>query len=141
MVLPLVLARVATVSFLLLLLTFFGYPEGAVSELFAGTLKLRYSSTPFSMKFPSWKISPHPVIPAPFSGPGSSVHVPDHDPVVQRPAKRFRIIGKSSVHKRELCSGDGLPTPKRWKRLVPLGTGPLRIEDDVPLLFPRTGVG
>ena len=124
------------------LLKFFGYPEGAVSELFAGTLKLRYSSTPFSMKFPSWTVSPHPVIPAPHSGPGSSVHFPDHDPVGQRPAKRFRITGKSSVHKRELCLGDGLPTPKRWKRLVPPGTGLLRIEDDVPtFLFPRTGVG
>ena len=85
---------------------------------------------------------PHPVIPVPFSGPGSSVHLPDHDPVVQRPAKRFRITGKSSVHKRELSSGDGLPTPKRWKRLVPPGTGLLRIEDGVPpFLFPRTGVG
>ena len=94
------------------------------------------------MKFPSWTVSPHPVFPAPFSGPGSSVHFPDHDPVGQRPAKRFRITGKSSVHKRELCFGDSLPTPKRWKRLVPPGTGRLRIEDDVPtFLFPRTGVG
>ena len=129
-------------QFLTPLLKFFGYPDGAVTELFAGTLKLRYSSTPFSMRFPSWTVSPHPVVPVPFSGPGSSVHFPDHDPMVQRPAKRFRITGKSSVHKRELCSGDGLPTPKRWKRLVPPGTGLLRIEDDVPpFLFPRTGVG
>ena len=149
-------------QFLTPLLNFFGYPDGAVTELFAGTLKLRYSSTPFSMRFPSWAVSPHPAVPVPFSGPGSSVHLPDHDPVVQRPAKRFRIIGKSSVHKRELqrpakrfriigkssvhkrelSSRDGLPTPKRWKRLVPSGTGPLWIEDGVPpFLFPRTGVG
>ena len=74
-------------QFLTPLLKFFGYPEGAVSELFAGTVKLRYSSTPFSMEFPSWTVSPHPVIPAPFSGPGSSVHFPDHDPVGQRPSK------------------------------------------------------
>ena len=139
MVSPLVLVRVATISFLTPLLKFFGYPDGVVTELFAGTLKLRYSSTPFSMRFPSWTVSPHPVIPVPFSGPGSSVHFPDHDPMA---AKRFRITGKSSVHKRELCSGDGLPTPKRWKRLVPPGTGHLGIKDDVPpFLFPRTGVG
>ena len=104
-------------QFLTPLLKFFGYPDGVVTELFAGTLKLRYSSTPFSMRFPSWTVSPHPVVPVPFSG-------------------------KSSVHKRELCSGDGLPTPKRWKRLVPPGTGHLGIKDDVPpFLFPRTGVG
>ena len=70
------------------------------------------------------------------------MHFPDHDPVVQRPAKRFRITGKSSAQKREPFSGDGLPTPKRWKGLVPQGTGLLRIEDGVPpFLFPRTGVG
>ena len=101
-------------QFLTPLLKFFGYTDGAVTELFAGTLKLRYSSTPFSMRFPSWTVSPHPVIPVPFSGPGSSVHLPDHDPVVQRPAKRFRITGKSSVHKRELSSGDGLPVSTSW---------------------------
>ena len=106
-------------QFLTPLLNFFGYPDGAVSELFAGTLKLRYSSTPFSMKFPSWTVSPHPVVPDPLSGPGPSVHFSDLVPVAARPAKRFRITGKSSVHKRELCSGDSLPTPKRWKRLVP----------------------
>ena len=94
------------------------------------------------MRFPSWVVSPHPVVPVPLSGPGPSVHFPDHDPEISRSAKRFRITGKSSVHKRELLSGDGLPTPKRWKRLVPPGTGSLRIEDDVPsFLFPRTGVG
>ena len=55
------------------------------------------------------------------SGPGPSVHFPDHDPVFECPAKRFRITGKSSAVRRELVSGDGLPTPKRWKRLVPQG--------------------
>ena len=74
--------------------------------------------------------------------PGPSVHFPDHDPVLERPAKRFRITGKSSASRREPFSGDGLPTPKRWKRLVPQGTGFMRIEDGVPpFLFPRTGVG
>ena len=94
------------------------------------------------MKFPSWTVSPHPVVPDPLPGPGPSVHFLDLDPVASRPAKRFRITGKSSVHKRELFSGDSLPTPKRWKRLVPPGTGLSRIEDGVPpFLFPRTGVG
>ena len=39
------------------LLNFFGYPDGAATELYNGTLKLRYSSTPFSKKFPSWSVS------------------------------------------------------------------------------------
>ena len=43
-------------QFLTPLLNFFGYPDGAVTELFNGTLKLRYSSTPFSKKFPSWPV-------------------------------------------------------------------------------------
>ena len=76
------------------------------------------------------------------SSPGRSVHFPDHVPVIERPAKRFRITGKSSALRRALVSGGDLPTPKRWKRLVPQGTGLLRIEDDLPsFLFPRTGVG
>ena len=76
------------------------------------------------------------------SGPGPSVHFPDHDPVLERPAKRLRIAGKSSASRREPFSGDGLPTPKRWKRLVPQGTGFKGIEDVVPpFLFLRTGVG
>ena len=123
-------------------LDFFGYPDGAVTELYNGTLKLRYSSTPFSKKLPSWSVSTLPGFPVGVPGPGPRMHFPDHDPVVQRPAKRFRIKGKSSAHRREPFSGDGLPTPKRWKRLVPQGTGSMRIEDGVPpFLFPRTGVG
>ena len=74
-------------QFLTPLLNFFGYPDGAATELFNGTLKLRYSSTPFSKKFPSWPVPDlsghYPVV---GSGPGPSVHFPDHDPVssVQR---------------------------------------------------------
>ena len=104
---------------------------------------LRYSSTPFSKKFPSWPIpviSGHHLVVG--SGPGPHAHFSDGDPVFERPAKRLRITGKSSAVRREPFSGDGLPTPKRWKRLVPQGTGILRIEDSVPsFLFPRTGVG
>ena len=60
----------------------------------------------------------------------------------KRPAKRVRITGKRFAVRRALVSGDGRPTPKRWKRLVPQGTGMLRIADDLPsFLFPRTGVG
>ena len=130
-------------QFLAPLLNFFGYPDGAAAELFNGTLKLRYSSTPFSKKFPSWPVpdlSDHSSVVG--SGPGPSVHFPDHDPVFERPAKRLRITGKSSAVRRALVSGDGLPTPKRWKRSVPQGTGMLRISDGLPpFLFPRTGVG
>ena len=43
-------------SILTPLLDFFGYPVGAATELYSGTLKLRYSSTPFSKKFPSCPI-------------------------------------------------------------------------------------
>ena len=76
------------------------------------------------------------------SGPGPSVHIRDHDPVLERPAKRLRISGKSSALRREPFSEEGLPTPKRWKRLVPQGTRLLGIEDSVlSFLFPRTGVG
>ena len=94
---------------------------------FNGTLKLRYSSTPFSSVVGS--------------GPGPSVHFPDRDPVMERPAKRFRITGESSAVSRAHDSFGDLPTPKRWKRLVPQGTELLRIEDDLPFVFPRTGVG
>ena len=76
------------------------------------------------------------------SGPGPSVHIQDHDPMLERPAKRLRITGKSSALRREPFSGEGLPTPKRWKRLAPQGTRVLGIEDSVlSFLFPRTGVG
>ena len=130
-------------QFLTLLLNFFGYPDGAAAELFNGTLKLRCSSTPFSKKFPSWSVSdPSGYLPVVGPGPGPSVHFPDHDPVLERPAKRLRIIGKGSALRREPFSGDGLPTNKRWRRSVPLGTGMLSIEDDLPpFLLPRTGVG
>ena len=108
-------------------------------------LKLRYSSTPFSKKFPSM---------AGFSSPLDVFRwlVPVLDPgfifqimilMLERPAKRFRITGKRSALRRERGSGEGLPTPKRWKRLVPQGTGAYGDRGIVclPFLFPRTGVG
>ena len=112
------------------MLDFFGYPVGTATELLGGTVKLRYSSSPFlAGNFPTGRIS---VV---GSGPGPSVHFPEQDPVMERPAKRARITGKSSAVRRARVSFGDLPTPKRWKEL-------LRIEDDLPpFLFPRTGVG
>ena len=87
MVSLLVLVRVATIGFLLRSSIFFGYPDGAVTELFNGTLKLRYSSTLFSRKFPSWPVSTLPgCLPVVGPGPGLSFHYPDLDPVVERPS-------------------------------------------------------
>ena len=112
------------------------------TELLYGTLKLRYSS-PFSRKFPSWPVPDlSSRISVVGSGPGPSVHFPDHDPVMERPAKRFCITGKSSAVRRARVSFGDLPTPERWKRLVPQGTLLLGTEEDLPpFLFPRTGVG
>ena len=96
------------------------------------------------MKFPSW---PVPDLSGRISGlvlvlDPVFVHFPDQDPVMERPAKRFRITGKSSAVRRALVSVGDLPTPKRWKWLVPQGTELLRIQEDLPpFLFPRTGVG
>ena len=85
------------------LLDFFGYPDGAATELFRGTLKLRFSSSPFPKRFPSWPVPDlsdgYPVVGC---GPG---------PVIERPAKRFRITGKSSGARRALDSRSDLPTP------------------------------
>ena len=102
------------------LLGFFGYPDGAATELESVTLKLRYSSTPFSKQFPTWSVTHHssssPVV---GPSPGFRIHVPDHDPVDQRLGKRFRITCKSSAYKRSLEVHWELPTPKRWKKVDP----------------------
>ena len=42
----------------------------------------------------------------------SRIRFPDRDPEGQRPAKRFRLIGKSSAHKRAHGFPGDLPTPK-----------------------------
>ena len=83
------------------LLDFFGYPEGAATELYNCTLKLRYSCLPFSKRFPSWPVPDLScVAPVVCASPGPRLHFPDGDPVNERPAKRFRITGKSSADKR-----------------------------------------
>ena len=61
----------------LLFSNFLGYPDGAATELFNGTLKLRYSSTPFSKKLPSWSVS-HPsldVLRVVVPGPGTRMFI------------------------------------------------------------------
>ena len=123
------------------LLDFFGYPDGAATELYSGTLKLRCSSTPFPRNFPLGRclIS---LVGIRCSGPGPSFHFPDGDTVREQPAKRFRITGKSSAVSGAHDSFGDLPTPKRWKRLVPQGTLFIGDEDGPPpFLFPRIGVG
>ena len=115
-------------QFLTPLLNFFGHPDGAVAEFFNGTSKLVGIYPPWLFTGGcSWSWTQYA-----FSGSWSCV----------RAAKRLRITGKSSARRREPFSGDGLPTPKRWGRLVPQGAGSMGIEDGVcNFLFPRTGVG
>ena len=59
------------------------------------------------------------------ASPGPRFHFPDRDPVHERPAKRCRITGESSVVKRAVVASGDLPTPKRWKRLAPQSSGRL----------------
>ena len=110
-------------QFLTPLLNFFGYPDGAVTKLFNGTCK-----TPLFLHSLFKEISVMVGIYSPglFTGgvgpgPGLSVHFPDHDPVLERPAKRFRITGKSSALRREPVSGEGLPTPKTMEKVSTSG--------------------
>ena len=113
MVSPLALVRVVTFSFSLL---FWISLVILMEQLQSFSMALESSVTPplpFSKKFQSWPVPDlscnYPVV---GSGPGPSVHFPDHDPVFERPAKRVRITGKSSAVRRALVSGDCLPTPK-----------------------------
>ena len=102
------------------LLGFFGYPEGAATELHGGTLKLRYSSAAFSKRFPSWPVSD--LISGTLvvgSSPVSRFHFLDGDLVSERPVKRFRIAGKSTAGKRTAEFLGKPPTLKRWKKVDP----------------------
>ena len=74
------------------LLSFFWYPDGAASELYHGRLKLRYISTPFSRRTPTWSLTPsasrrHDDEP----GGIPRVHVSVSESDVLCPVKRFRI--------------------------------------------------
>ena len=70
--------------------------KGQLQSFKSGTSKLRCFSVPFSKRFPSW---PVPNLasntPAVGASPGPRFHFPDRDPVNERPAKCFRITGKS----------------------------------------------
>ena len=100
------------------LLSFFGYPDGAASELHHGKLKLRYISTPFSRRTPTWPLTSSTsrrYVDEPGGLPGFHVLVSDSN--VLRPVKRFRISEKSTAVKRARSTDGTLPTPKRWKGL------------------------
>ena len=106
MVSPPVHVRVVIIRFSLLFYISLIIQMEQLQSFLMTLLKLRYSSTPFSKKLPSWSVSDlsgHSPVVGP--GPGPSVHFPDHDPVFERPAKRFRITGKSSALRREPFSG------------------------------------
>ena len=120
-----------------------GTLKGAATELYGGTLKLRYSSSPFFKRFPSWPVSDltrsTSII---SSSPVSRFHSLDGDPVCGRSIKRFRITGECTAGKRVLYSSGEHPTPQRWKRLILQGLGRLGGEvGSPPDLFPRIGVG
>ena len=112
-------------QFLAPLLNFFGYPDGAATELFNGTLKapLLLHSLFQEISILVWCLI--------------SLIIPRWLFLVMDPVFFFRIMILFSnvqrnvfvsqvrvpLFRREPFSGDGLPTPKRWKRLVPQGTG------------------
>ena len=59
------------------LLDFFAFPERAATELKNGTVKLRYSSVPFSKRFPSWLVpNLTSSTPAVGTSPGLRFHFP-----------------------------------------------------------------
>ena len=58
----------------------------------------------------------------------SRIHLLDHDPSLSRPVKRLRICGKVSACKLSSDCVLVLPTPERWKRLIPPGSGERRDE-------------
>ena len=125
------------------LLSFFGYPDGAASELYHGRLKLRHISTPSSRRTPTWPLTSS-TSRSHVDEPGNfpSVHISVSDSDVLRPVKRFRITMKSTAVKRAHSTCWTLPTSKRWKRLNPAKIEEQGKEDGMtPTLFPRIGVG
>ena len=126
------------------LLSFFlVFPDGAASELYHGRLKLRFISTPFSRRTPTWPLTSSTSgrhVDEPGGLPGFYVSVSDSNAL--RPVKRYRITMKSTAVKRARSADGTLPTPKRWKRLNPAGFEVRGREDGIsPTLFPRLGVG
>ena len=125
------------------LLSFFGYPFRAASELYHGRLKIRYISTPFSRRTPTWPLTSSTSrrhVDEPGGLPG--FHVSVNDSNVLRPVKRCLITEKSTAVKRARSTDGTLPTPERWKRLNPAGFQVQGGEDGIsPTLFLRLGVG
>ena len=96
-----------------------GFPAGAAGELFDGSLKLWYCTTPFSGRSPPWSI--RGVVRVVLGGAAGKscghavVDLSDEGSIL---VKRVRLTRKTCprylVHSRP---DPGLPTPKRWIRL------------------------
>ena len=116
-----------------------GYPRGSAAELLDGVLKLRYCTTPFSNRFPTWSLPP--------VGHGrirsldiATTHaVGDGGNMV----KRVRLTRKTRGNVTPVSMPDqGHSTPRRWKRLRPPSSEGVGGEVGEPRnLFPRLGVG
>ena len=121
----------------------FGYPEGAAAELLDGTLKLRYCTIPFSKRLPPWIISGSH---GQGGGQGAST-TSTCDGGGNVSTLRVRLTRKSRpvVGVQDTGHDDpdpGLPTSKRWKRLLPPVSAGAGSEVGVPKhLFPRLGFG
>ena len=119
------------------------YPKGA-AELLDGTLKLRYCTIPFSKRLPPWITSGSH---GQGGGRGASTATANRGDSGNVASERVRLTRKSRpvVGVQDTGHDDpdpGLPTSKRWKRLLlPDSSG---AEGEVGVsqhLFPRLGVG
>ena len=94
---------------------FFGNPEAAALKPFH--VMLQYSGNTLRQNFPSWPVfgqsrSSQEVGPSRVA----QVRLPDHDPRISCPVKRFRVAGKRQAGKRRRDASPVLPTPKRKNR-------------------------
>ena len=111
--------------------------KGSPLELLDGTLKLRYCTEVFTMRFPPWSL------PRVGSGKRQSItpgHLLDAGGNL---GKRIRLTRKSRPSGTSHVNPDpGHSTPRRWKRLRPPSSEGVGGEVGVPRnLFPRLGVG
>ena len=116
-----------------------GYPEGSAAELLDGSLKLRYCTAIFTMRFPPSSL------PRVGNGGGKRWDVtPDHPSNdCRNSVKRVRLTRKTRPGASIFVIPDpGHSTPKRWKRLRSPSSDGEGGEVGVPRnLFPRLGVG
>ena len=116
-----------------------GYPRGSAAELLDGVLKLRYCTTPFSKRFPTWSLRPvgHGRIRSLGVVTGNAV---DNDSNV---VKRVRLTRKTHGSVTPVSIPDqGHSTPRRWKRLRPPSSEGVGGEAGLSRnLFPRLGGG